>query len=187
MNALAVTVMGYLLVAIENALRVPLALGTSGVAPHFVIVLVAFVAMHGQGPGIYWTALLLGAAIDLSSVRTSADELGVAGMLGPHALGYVMAAYAVVSVRGVMMRRSPLALPFLSMTATVLAALVSTFLLMARSMLDRELVFSMWASLGGELGSAAYTCVIAFALAPPLRWAAGLMGLEDSGAKRFGR
>lgn len=187
MNALAIAVMGYLLVALENALRVPLGLDASGVAPHFAIVLVAFVAMHGQGLGIYWTALVLGAAIDLSSVRASADGLGIVGMLGPHAVGYVMAAYAVVSIRGVMMRRSPLALPFLSLVASALAALAATFLLMVRSWLDRELLFDLWGALGGEIGSAVYTAVIAFALAPLLRAAQGIMGLEDGGARRFGR
>ena len=57
MNTLPTILTVYLALALEVSLRQPLAIGASGIAPHFVIVVVVFVAMCGHGLGVFWTAL----------------------------------------------------------------------------------------------------------------------------------
>lgn len=194
MSTLPVIVAAYLLLALEVALRQPLTLGASGIAPHLVIVLVVFVAMWGQGLGVYWTALACGLGVDLLWTRAVAPAgvgvgpvTGVVVLLGPHAVAYVLAANVVLTLRGVMMRRSPLTLPVLSVLAAGLSGLLVVFLLTVRAALDPDLSVSTLREAGAALGSAAYTGLAAGVLQFPLRWGQGLMGLEDSGARRFSR
>lgn len=187
MNGLVIAFFGYVLLGLELALRPALTLGMTGIGPHLVIVLAVFVAMCGQGIGIYWCAALLGLAVDLTTKHSTAQGLSTFVSMGPMALGFVLAAVTVVTLRGVMMRRSPLALPFLSLVACALAHIVAIFLLTIHSWMDPAMVWDLSRELGARMGSAVYTAVIAIGLSPILRWAQGLMGLEESSARRFGR
>lgn len=187
MKFLPIALAGYLLLALELALRPMLALGSTGIAPHFVIILVAFIAMNGQGLFIYGVALVMGLLIDVTAARAAPGAGATFAMFGPHAIGYVAAAYLVVTMRGFLLRRSPLAIPFLSVVAAAMAVIVSSALLMVRSWFDSDWTAPLGARLGAGMASALYTALPALVLSPLLRRVQSVMGLDDGGARRFGR
>lgn len=122
MRWLAVLIIGYLLLGVELGLRDGLRMGTGGVgaAPSIVLPFVVFVALHAPTLPALWTAILMGLSIDLTTQR-GGEALVI---FGPNALGYLLAAYFVLIIRGIMIRRNPWVLVVLSVLASLLSSIV---------------------------------------------------------------
>jgi hypothetical protein len=184
MNWPVVLFVSYVLLGMELALRPALALGSSGAAPSFLIPLVVFVATHAPGMISLWFALALGLLMDLLGPYNAADARAIITVVGPNALGYVGAAYTVLTLRGVMVRSNRLTLVVLSVVAGGMLAAVSAGVVGMRTLYDDDLVASPSAVLVSGLGSALYTGATAFALAIVLPPLSGLFGFPDPHRRR---
>jgi len=137
---------GYVLLALESPVREALRLGPSGASPSLLLPFVVFVALFGSPPAALWNGLLIGLAVDLTTFRGEAAT----AIAGPYALAYAAAAYFVLSTRSMVVRRSPITLPVMSILASLVAALVVTVIFAIR----RTLWGGAWADgFGGALGS----------------------------------
>ncbi len=125
---------GYVLLALEAPVREALHLGTPGSAggtPSLVVPFIVFVSLFASGGAAAWTALALGLATDLSTLR--GDEALV--IIGPYSLGYLAIAGFVLKVRPIVGRRNPISIVALSVAGDLLAAFVIVFILGLRRML----------------------------------------------------
>lgn len=129
--------LAYLLLALEAPLREAVRIGAPGASPSLVFPLIVFIALLAPAGAALWAALLIGLAIDLTTLR-GASAVVVAG---PHALAYLAAAYLVITVRPMVMRRNPLVLAVLSMAGLLLASVIVVFVFALR----RTLFFGTWA------------------------------------------
>ncbi|MGH7133808.1 MAG: hypothetical protein ACREJO_17910 [Phycisphaerales bacterium] len=183
MNPLSAAIAGYLCLVLDMSLSHALELGDTGVAPGFVLPLVVWLALSASHRSALWAALALGAAVDLASPVRKPLEAGY--VLGPNALGFLAAAYLVITIRGTVMRRNPLALVTFTLIGGLLAALVAVALLFIRSKLDGGMSgFYPTSELLKRAGAAAYSMISAAALAVPFRLITPLMGFDDPMARR---
>lgn len=93
-----------LCVAIDSALMPVMAIG--GFRPCLTAVLLAWVALYASRGAVLGGALLVGLYADAQPPAVFGDESIV--VLGPHMLGWVLAAWAVVEVREILFRRNAL-------------------------------------------------------------------------------
>lgn len=187
MNWLFMAALAWLFLGLEQGLRDGLALGTIGIAPSFVFVLVAFVCMTAVRPAALWCCVGIGLAMDLLFRLPLRDGLGTATILGPHVMAYALACQLILALRGMMMRRNPLTLGFLSLVGSLVAYLVLDAFFAVRHAAGAPIAWETRRQLVSAAGSALYTGVIAVPLAlllfpltaalglpdPKSRWAAG--------------
>lgn len=193
MNPLAVALVAYVLMGLELAMRPALALGQSGIAPWLLLPLVVFVAMFAQAGPTLWFALAAGAAMDLTGRLPRSGGLDTVVVLGPQALGFMLAAYLVLQLRGLVIRGNPFSLAILSFLAGCVAAILAVAVLTLRHQLGAwmgwpgDIEWSARAELFARLGSSVYTGLISLVLALVFRRLMGLMGLADPHLRRYGR
>jgi hypothetical protein len=187
MNPVAVAVAAYVFLGLEAALRGPLALGNTAATPSFMMILAVFLAVHGPARSVPWVCMLMGLLLDLIGSRPIAGGEALTTIIGPNALGFFAAAHAVLALRGVMMRRNPVAFLFLCTAATMLAHLVVVFVLTGRSWVDSSLAWSPLAELLARLGGSVYTGLASLVVGPLLHMATGLFGFADGYSRRPGR
>lgn len=182
MNRLAFVVIAWVLLGLELGLKSALELGSTGVAPSFVIPLGIFIAMGATPVRAVWSCVALGLLLDLtSSVPAVAGDPVV---LGPWALGMALAAQLVLAIRAMMIRRNPLTLAFLSAVGMAVAQVVVVALLTARSLAYGDLAWNAGSQLVHRLGSSLYTGVLALVMALALIPMASILGLQ-LGHSRF--
>jgi hypothetical protein len=102
-------------------------LRVGGVWPATVPVLVTFVALWASRPAALWAPFLLGLFVDLCRPEVGIDasgELRAIRVLGPDAVGFLFGAFALQSLRRVLLRRNPFAIAAATLVTTLLAALV---------------------------------------------------------------
>ncbi len=156
---------------LELGLRDALRLAPGDVAPSFVIPVMVYVALSAPSRQVLWAAILLGALIDLTWMIPRTDAAATASVLGPYALGMLVAAQFVIAVRGMVIRRHPLTLVVLSIVAAVIANVVVVAFLTMRNLYGDPIEFSPTADLVSRLSSSLYTGATAFAWALALRLA----------------
>lgn len=172
------------LLGLEQAVKSPLAVGQTAIAPSVVIPLVVFIALFAPPLAALWTALLIGAVVDLATVWSNGvSELVV---VGPCALGFVVGAYFVLTVRALLYRRNPITLMAMSVLASALAALVFVAIHSIRMLYTDAYTFHGLTELGQRLLASVYTgaagLLLAFALFPMMP----LFGFHDPRDRRFG-
>lgn len=180
-----VAVVGYLLIGLELTVRRALAIGppdAATIAPSFIIPFLVFVAMSAPVVPTLWVALLMGLAVDLRSPRDGGTLL----VVGPYALGYMAGAYLVVTMRGIMFRRNPLSVMFLSLLSSLLAELIVVAFFSIRGMYSIDTDFSAGRELLHRLLSSLYTALTtAWVMALVLLPMTSLFGFQDPHARRF--
>lgn len=138
--------------------------GAVAVGPAFVMPLAVFIAMGAAPAHAAWACLVLGLILDLCQSRpTSAG--GVLVVVGPEALGYILAGQFVLSMRSMMIRRNPLSLAVLTVFASILASLVVVAAFSVRAAMGDVVVWHPWRQLLGALGTAVYTGLAAIPMA----------------------
>ncbi len=175
-----VVVFGYLFLAVEIGLREGLGIGPRNTSPSLVIPLIVFVALHAPALATLWTAALLGVVVDLSTLRGP----GAVVVVGPHALGYLLAAYFVLTIRGVMIKRSPWTLVVLSIVAALLAHIVVVALFVFRKIYGEAIDFVAWRELVDRFIRSLLTGAAALVLSAVLFPVTGLFGFTDPHLRR---
>ena len=84
-------------VGLEPLLKDPFGLGIG--CPSFTLLLAVYVGMSAPALSATWSALLLGILVDLRQDYVFSGYAGTSSILGPAALGYLVAAQAVLQVR----------------------------------------------------------------------------------------
>lgn len=184
MNWLAFLVLAWIALGLENGLRDALQLGQSGVAPSFVMTLLAFIAASGSRLAALWGAVALGLALDLTHARPAPGGVDDVVIVGPWTLGCFVACYAAVTMRALVARRSAPAIAFLAVLVAAMAGVVATALFVVRSWYDPSVGASPVNELLVRLGSALYTGALALVLAPALLFLSGLCGFPHSSQGR---
>lgn len=160
MNWVAFAIAAWITLGLELGLRDALQLGNLDVAPHFAVILLVFVGLWAAPNAALAAALILGAALDVFFQQKLSDATDIV-VLGPNALGGLLAGYTVLNLRAVMFRKNVLSLAFLCLVAGALMTIVATALLAIRSVYDDLLFGPAVAYLGQGLASALYTALLA--------------------------
>ncbi|MFG0285914.1 MAG: hypothetical protein ACF8R7_15970 [Phycisphaerales bacterium JB039] len=133
----------------EIGLKSALSLGPAGVAPSFVVPLAVFIGLSAPALHVLWGCLALGLVMDLTWMR---EQMTV----GPYALGFLLAGYLTLNVRGLMIGRNPVTMTVMSVAFAAIVALVVSAATAARHWLWGAGALAD-ASLPPRLGSALYT------------------------------
>lgn len=186
MNPLSFLIAAWLMFGLELGLRDALELGATGIAPSFVIVLLAMISLLASKRAALWAGLLLGVLMDLTHTMPGPGGFGAVVTVGPYALGSLLAAYSIVTLRALVIKRNPITLVFLSAVAAFLVNIVFVAIMTARSWYDPMIEFSPVAELLQRLGVAAYSGGLALVLGPLLLYFSPLLGFT-AGDKRHQR
>lgn len=180
MNIMLVVVLGWLAIGLEMGLKATLGIrmGSVVAAPSFVLPLAVFICLCAPAMQAAWACLALGLVMDLTSpVTLPGDSLVV---IGPYAMGFFAAGQLVLALRGVVIRRHPLAVVMLSIMAAAVMQIVVTGTLTIRSIVtDHAMVWSAGHELLERLASAVVTGGTALIIAVLLAPMAPLLGLQS--------
>lgn len=183
MNWIAFAAAAWLCFGLELGLKSALGLGSTGagqVAPSFVIPLAVFVALSAPALHTLWACLLLGLVMDLTWIR---EQM----VVGPWALGFLLAGYLTLNVRGLMIGRNPVTMTVMSIAFAALASLVVVAVTMIRSWLyGAPAPAAPGADLAVRLGSALYTGAAGLVMFFLLAAAAGLFRFQAAGRRGLG-
>jgi len=183
-NWVVFIVFAYAALGMEWGLRDALQLGNLPVAPSFVMILLVFISLWATPMVSIVAGLILGAMLDMLNQLPARDGTDVV-VLGPHALGCMLAAYTVVTMRALMFRRGVLSLAFLSVVAMAIAQIIVVSLLYVRSRYDVISIMGSGQELSSRLASAVATGVVAFPVGAALGLFKGLFGFDEAARKPF--
>jgi len=154
----------WIMLGLEQGLRGSLELGTSGISPSFLAVYAVFIACSAPGRPAQWACLLTGLLVDLTSPLPRTD-MGTFTVAGPNALGALLMCQLVLALRGLMFRRNPLTLAFLSCVGFATWQAVVTAVYTIRALAGDPIDWSPASALGVRLASSLYTGVLAIPVA----------------------
>ena len=183
MNPIGVALVLWLVAGLDWGLRSSLELGTTGIVPSLLVVVLTFVCMRGPGKGACVCAVVVGLMVDLLRDVALEGREETTVVVGPAVVGALFAAVFVVNLRGMLYQRNLAALAVLSGVSAVMMHLVAAMLLVVRSKVDD--VIAPGSQFGVAIGGAVYTAVAAIVLGPMLFAMAGLMGLGGGRRPRF--
>jgi len=188
MNWLAFGLLTWVLLGMETGLRDAIALGDSyRAAPSFVFPLAAYIAMAAPGPTARWAALVLGILVDLLASINHGDAAPSLTLVGPHALGYLLAAQLIIIIRALLFPRNPLSLGFVSCAGYVVAQIVVVSLYTLRHALMPQMMWEATPELFARLWASLYTGGIGVLLGMVFIPLSGVLGLHTMSPRRFGR
>lgn len=185
MNWLVALVVGYLMLGFELSVRPALGIGPTGVAPSFLVPLMVFVALSAPPLHALWYAFLLGLLMDLTADYPTLDAQHSLTIVGPVALGFLAGAYLTLTMRGVMIRRNPLAMVFMAVVAGALANVVIVAMLSIRVFYGDPIAYSPGQELLSGILSSLYTAGSAALLTLVLIPLTPLFGFQDTRSRRF--
>ncbi|MBI1336504.1 MAG: rod shape-determining protein MreD [Phycisphaera sp.] len=177
-------IFAYFALTLEVGLRAAMnnPLGLSVGTPSLLMVLMVYIALAAPSSTAMGSAIVLGLLADLTHVYPMRDRLADATILGPHAVGFALGAFAAVYIKPVVMRQSLWALPMVVFVAGLMAQLVIVLLLTLRGVgvlhstpLDDWHVFDQ---LYTRFLSLLYTCVLAIPLGKVLLQTDALWGFS---------
>ncbi|MEM7623129.1 MAG: hypothetical protein AAF235_07975 [Planctomycetota bacterium] len=163
MNWLAFGVLAWLLLGLEVGLRDALRLGTTSVAPSFVVPLAVYVALSTSPRLATWAAVVLGIGLDLTWLlpRTDGPQ---AHLIGPYALGLVLAVQLVLALRGLVIRTHFFTHAALGIVGAAVVHIVVVGMLAAREIAGDPIAFNGIDQLRTRMLAAVFTGVLAFFL-----------------------
>lgn len=175
------------LMGLELGLKDALRLGETPVAPSFVMSLAVVVSLAAPTNAALWACLAIGVVLDL----TNPIEVLAGGpdrtVLGPYALGHVLACQLVLTMRGLMMRKNVLTVGFLALFCSFVCHVVVTAILAIRLRYDHGVVFEPTQELMWRFGSSLYSGIAGIVLGAALLPLLGTMGLSIGPSRRFAR
>lgn len=181
------SLVAWVAVGLETGLKPALQLGPTPIAPSFIVPVAVLIAMFAPSAVALWSCLLLGVLADLTWSIPRTDT-GLATLVGPYALGYLLGGQLVLALRGVMVKRNPLTLGFLSGAAAIVVNVVVVAIITLHPFLyDEPIHWNPTSQLLARLSAALYTGVLGILLAPGLLAIAPFMGLPTPGTRRYFR
>ncbi|HHN77810.1 MAG TPA: hypothetical protein ENK11_03920 [Phycisphaerales bacterium] len=169
MNWIVFLVVTWFSFGLELGLRDALRLSPGEIAPSFVIPVAVYVALSAPPKQVLWSAILLGVLVDLTWMIPRTDAAAAAWVLGPNALGMLVAVQFVLAVRGMVIRKHPLTLVVLSIVGAAIMQTVVVALLTLHAVYGDPIAFNPTGELITRLGSSLYTGATAFIWAIALR------------------
>lgn len=160
MSWIVFAVGAWLMLGLEQGLKGSLQFGPRDVAPSFLAVYAVFLACSAPARAAQWGCLIIGVLMDLSSPMPRLDS-GELTVLGPNALGALLMCQLVLALRGLMFRRNPLSIAFLSLIGFATWQVLVTAAFTIRSLAGDPIHWSPAAQLVSRLGSSLYTGVVA--------------------------
>ncbi len=150
MNWIVFGLISWIFLGLELGLRDVLQLGPTPIAPSFMFVLVAFIAVSAR------PRLGLGRDRPRPARRPYQRHAlprgrGAITIVGPHALGYLLAAQLILAARAMMIRRHPISLAILTALGAAVAHIVVVFLLSMRLVLGEPIAVEASAQIGQRL------------------------------------
>lgn len=178
--------MAYVFLVLEQGLSLAFDQpGKYSFAPSLLVILLVYVGMFAPSMMVLWSGLILGLLHDLAHPVKLTGELADAVILGPGALAYLLGAVAMLQVRGVVYRGSPISIAMFSVIIGIIVhlALVLIFMLRGLSLLffpGEQLIHWSWsAELVGRFFSLVTTFVVALILSWfLLRMGSGVFGTD---------
>lgn len=186
MNWLVYAIAAWVCLGLEIGLRDGLSVGYGRSAPSFMFAFATFIALFATPTTALWSSLMLGLLVDLSSEIVLADGRQAAVVIGPHALGFLLAGQLTLTLRGVMVRRNPLTLGFLALVSGIVAQVLVVAFYSVRAAYDPVSVVP-WQLLLSRLGTALFTAPLAMVLGLALVPMAPIFGLPAALQRRFAR
>lgn len=183
---LLVVLLGWLALGLETSLTSVLAVpvGTVLAGPSFVIPLAVFIGLAAPARATQWSALGLGIGMDLLTPRpTPGDTITV---VGPYAIGMLLAMQFVLASRSMVMRRNPLTCAAVSVPAAAIVHIVVVAIFTARHLYDGSIVWDTTGQLGARAIGTLMTGVSALVVGVmlmPLAPALGLTGIGTRGRR----
>jgi hypothetical protein len=179
-----VAVLGWLCLGLETGLRPHLSmnLGMQTAAPSYVIPLAVFIALCATPSQALWTCLCLGLCLDLLSPRQTAGA--PLTIVGPYAIGLLVAGQFVLAMRGIVIRRNPLTVLALSIPAALIVGIVVVALLTLRNAILGGMEWSPTGQLGARFVSALLTGVSGLIIGILLMPLAPALGLHSGPMRR---
>jgi|GEM_PF-4565437 len=176
MNWFVFALWAYGMALLEIAFRhSPMALGQAGYVPVLSLILLVFVALLGPGLTVMWAAFVLGLLADMSVALPGASST----VLGPHAAGYMLAAYCIMQLRTVMVRNASTTVAVSTLVAGLLVAVVSTTWIGFRKLVYGDMgAFRAPGWLMSSIVESVYTAIIALPIGFVLMLTAGWFGFS---------
>lgn len=181
---LLVAVLGWLCLGLETGLRGALALpvGTHSASPSFVIPLAVYIAVCAAPRHAMWACLGLGVMLDLLAPHATKGEPMT--IIGPYALGLMLAGQFVLAVRGLVIRRNPLTVLALSIPAAAIVQIVVVAIITARHIAGDPTVWDATGQLAARMLSALMTGVSGLVMGLVLMPLAPALGLGGGMRRR---
>ena len=175
----------WILFGLELGLRPALRLGPTEIAPSFVVPLLVFIALSAPPGVVSWVAIGLGLVTDLTNIVPTRDAGPPVTIIGPYALGYLLAGQLVISLRSMMIRRNPFTMAFLAIPATALAQIVVVCLFSIRRAYGDPIVWDPLHELIMRMGTAVVTGISGLVLALILNRLGPALGIQVRQQRRF--
>ncbi|MBL8746893.1 MAG: hypothetical protein JNK58_11120 [Phycisphaerae bacterium] len=186
MNWIIFGVVAWIFLGFESGFREALQVGQTNIAPSFVLILLVFVSLWAKPLHALWAAFFLGCSLDmLNQVPTRGGE--TVSLLGPWALGCMLAAYTVLNFRVMMFRRNPLTIAFLCAVGGGIASVVALAFVSLRGYYDDVVTLPASSNLFQHGASAIYTGILALLIGPALHWIGPWMGFRRPASLAGGR
>jgi len=186
MNWFVFAFVSWITFGLELALQPTLDAGSRGVHPSMVIPLMVFAALYAPRKQALWSAIVLGVLMDLVSPMSRIDG-GIAIIVGPHALGFLLACHFILAIRGSLIRRNPLTLVMISVAASFIAQILVIAIFTARDLGTNPLIWDASDQLVERSFSSLYTAISALALSIVFFALAPAFGFHSSVPTRFAR
>ena len=184
MNWPVFAIVAYLLLGFERGLRDALAIGP--VQPSFLLVLGAFVSLSAPPMHAVWACLILGLTLDLTGGWPMVD-IPAQPLIGPYALGGVLMAQVILTLRGKLVRHHLATLAVLTLFGVIAAQVVVVVLLTIQKLTGAPLAFSPGQALLVRLGSAGYTAILSVPIGFLLIAASPILGFTGQGTRPWQR
>ncbi len=183
MNWIVFVLASWFAMGLELGLRDALRVGP--VAPSFVIPFAAYIALSTPARAGVWACLFLGILLDLTW-GVPRQGIGPATILGPYALGLLLAGQLVQALRGFVIRKNPLTLVFLSACASLVCHTIVTAFMTAHALFGDPIVWRASEELLQRAIGSIWTAVLALPLSLLLRPLEPLFGFQPvRAARRF--
>lgn len=184
MNPFAFAFMAWLLLGFDLGVGEALRIGS--VQPSFAFALVVAVALNAQNGAALWGAIVLGFFVDLVLSPVKTMDGHVATIVGPHAIGFLIATHFALSIRRLMNRRNPLSYGVLAVLGSVIAqAMVVAFLTfhkLSGDSIEWEAGKQLLLRLSGALYTGALATLLSLAIIP----LSNFLGFPSQKERRFG-
>lgn len=138
MNWLLFALCSWVCFGAQLGLAKHLSAGSGNIYPSFVIPLLVYVSLHAPPRAALWAALVLGCLADLADLSNAhvLSTGSVMQVLGPSALGYLVAAQLVISLRGMVLAQNFFTPIILNLVGAFVAGLVVVAVFTLRSFYD---------------------------------------------------
>ena len=121
-------------IVLDHGLGALVALGDRHVVPDLLLIYAVFIGMHASRGTVAWAFVIIGLLTDLTHPVAIAEGGGSVAIIGPATLGYMVAAWAMSHLRGLVYRDSLAAMAVLVLAVGVVINLVTVAMLSFRGL-----------------------------------------------------